>query len=389
MANIRRSSVIMTGLLVIQLAVAGCILFHVAFGSCRKSPSAQRYNLDSDLFFSWETPKFAYMSNQILLHVMAPLYSPFPSRKLISPGIIFPKISGANTSLLLRLEDVYQVTEGLGHLFIIPTPKRDNVSFVECTDLKQATEFDDKREKAIKVMSSKEDFWMFEFSRYTILGAIAMLKEITSSRRVFEYREPIPSIVWNATQAQDHRLTRSIAVHLRTWERSVSLNISDVCSTIPWYHPLKYWYACYTEFDLIVNCIENAQTSPTQPIYIATDNRQHKVVGQLEDKYKDRVFFLQDLVDFGAVDYAQTSIPRTAFPGLVENELLSEAAVLVGNFWSTYTTIAGVKKGSRVDYFFDPWARFGCVVLLSLLLSAIVSLFYCFIYAIMTRVSKK
>jgi hypothetical protein len=332
----------------VALASFVCLAVYLAFARESLAPSGASDS--TDLLFSWEIPGFAYMSNQVLMHVTAPLYHPFPNRKIVSPGIWFPKIQGVDVSqLVLPLEDVYELTPELADVFVLPTPL--NQTYAQVDNLRLVNQEPYKNKLAVKVLSQREDYWTYLFTRYVVLGTIFQPEHFVEKKRILQFREPIKSILRNATRAQDGRIKNAIAVHVRTFEKSVTFNIPDVCAKIPVYHPLKHWYECHNNFDIMTSNIDSIQTSPTQPIYIATDDKHHEVVVQLQERYGERVFFMDDLIDWSAVDFGDTKIPHKAIPAFVENELLAEGQLLIGNFWSTFTTVAGIKKGEGVYYF--------------------------------------
>jgi hypothetical protein len=339
-----------TAFVVLGILLSTYLIMYAFFAHESLAPNAQDKAISK--YFTWEIPDFAYMSNQVLLYATTPLYAPFPDRKLVPPGIYFPKIQGVNRAFILPVEQVYEMTDEMKQRYVLPTPT--DLDFVDVNSMDEARSDRCKDAKAIRVRSHLEDFWAFEFYRYTVLGTLFHHPELVRTKRMLQFKEPIASIVRNATAAQNGRLKRAITVHLRTWEKSVTLNIKDVCARIPWFHPLKYWYACYTRFDYVSSLIDSVQTSSDQPIYIATDNKHHHVIKELQLKYRERIFFMDDVVDFSKVDYGDTQIPHHAIPAFVENELLAAGEVLLGNFWSTFTSVAGMKKGDRVYYFKDP-----------------------------------
>ncbi|KAL1916805.1 uncharacterized protein VTP21DRAFT_5509 [Calcarisporiella thermophila] len=304
---------------------------------------------------TWEIPAFAYINNQLVLHVGAAMFNPLPHRQLISPGIVFPPIFGQQPNHQ-RLSQLFEPMD----FMLDGTPN----ATIDVSTLAEAYATNRNNEAStIRILNTPhEAFWQYTFPRLVVFVFIIggrfqqYAHDILSS---FVYKEPISACVEHARKTWP--IDESIGIHLRTWNRDVSLVESKECETIHGHSPLKALWRCDMTYDLVVEHIQRVTAGKHPPILIATDNRDHETVLNLKKRYPTQIYTIdaEELLRSDAclnnpslfANASRESWMRAHGLSLIENELLAHVDTFIGNGFSTFSYIVAIKRNMHRSHF--------------------------------------
>ncbi|KAJ3068486.1 hypothetical protein HK102_007161 [Quaeritorhiza haematococci] len=341
------------------LTLTSLTLYYILFASASTSALT---NLPPNTILTWRIPSFAYMNNQLVLTATCPIYNP-TGLKLKHPGFWFPRIQGLSDELYIGFEDLveageeYYVNEGLRREGrrerVVEVDRMGDIAKLDLeVELGEAGGEEDEKEKeyiVIRINDVGDAWWTHMFTRYNILGLILHDPRPPLVLASLRYKDPVGSLLRTVLAATNKngqpRVASSIGLHVRTFDRSVSLQGGKECLNIKWFNPLKYFFKCAITAEDMISIIESVQTSPDQEIFLATDNVNHTSILAIKQHFKDRVFMSSDIIEYPTVSTG--AVPAEAIPAILDSLVLAETDYFAGNFWSTFSGIVALRRGWR------------------------------------------
>lgn len=192
-----------------------------------------------------------------------------------------------------------------------------------------------------------EDFWAYMYWKFIVYGVLLRNDKFSDVFDHLVYKDSIRSLMVSVLANQNYRITSSIGVHIRTFNQSptgggATESGAKVCHVTPWYHPMAWLYKCEPEVDDYRTLIDRYPTH--MPIFIAADDLNATLVRSLQAVYGSRVYFRSQLLSDSFYSNMTMPIPWQAIPAIIDSELLSKSNVMIGNFWSSFSTVAAVRR---------------------------------------------
>lgn len=192
------------------------------------------------------------------------------------------------------------------------------------------------------------------------LGLQSFLQTIIFCHR---YKDPLRKCIDYAMETNN--ISQMIGLHIRTWMTSVSL-VSNACSKINGYNPLRWIFACDLTDKLVIGNIDRVlqNVSPGQRVFIATDDVENRVVKAVRNHFPERIFQYQisDLKEcLRKQNLAQDDLEfwlAVGYP-IIQNEMLVGTQYFIGSFFSTFSQVVALKRNlERTEFFQSAIQRF-------------------------------
>jgi hypothetical protein len=313
-------------------------------------------NDDSNKYLTWEIPSFAYINNQIVLHISIEMFNP-TGRKLISPGLWFPPIHGA-TSLIVPLSDIF--SSKIKNLNITGDTPNDQISNIGIYNEKNNHLIDQNihivdnirdidSSNIIAVSNKYESMWSYMYVRFVILTFIvggyyrSLAHNVISQYKI---NDPISSCT--EMIVEKYPIEKSIGIHLRTWGGGVSLVNAKECETIHKNNPLKLLWLCRMDYHNLKNAIE-----PFEKVIIATDDSKAQIIKDLNETGKIYMLNYTQIIDECRQFNKNSNYDewmKAHGVALLDSEILSRTHTFIGNIFSTFSNVVAIKRKER-SYF--------------------------------------
>ncbi|PGH19185.1 hypothetical protein AJ80_04156 [Polytolypa hystricis UAMH7299] len=342
----------------VRVLLLGGILFFATFAYLHSQRWRQPHPVQPvTKYFTWDNPDFAYFNNQFILHLASSVKNPLPNRKLISPGIVCPAVRGVESAHVIPVTDVFAKSslEALGYETdpaIVDTARNGSTHVVD-----YFSQISEQPEELIRITAPSESYWQhsaFAFVRDSFILPMRAgpWRKTAPQFAVSEHletcvRDMLPDVVPNA-----------IGLHIRTWPSDLSFGQKDPCHTneIP---VLKHvWGKCEWTGSYLYGNVVRAQKHPEQPVVIATDDREAKIIKDLIGHLGDRAHFMD------MTNKCKTTITSlypedehewrlaTYWP-IIEATALTRTEAFVGSFWSTLSQLVAVRRSPGRSFFFQ------------------------------------
>ena len=319
-----------------------------------QSNSRARSSMNRNAFMSWQPPGFAGINNQMLLLATSPIFNPLPERAVVPPDVWFLSRRYPQQFVERHRRLIGEIFEEgpLSKFYSLETDVVTAQPVVVGTmaEAKQlsAKHLAAKHHFIIYGSEQTEEYWSFMFWRYVIFGVLLRQSQFADVLEAFVFKDPVKSLTELALKNRKYHVMQSIGMHIRTFSKSDVVNGANVCHVTAWYHPLAWYYNCKPEASDYQRYIDLYPRDKL--IFIAADDQSSSIVRSLIETYQSRVFFLRDIVDVQMNNYTTSRIPLQAIEALIEGELLYHCDVMIGNFWSSFSTIAAVRRRFRKTY---------------------------------------
>ncbi|KNG91733.1 hypothetical protein ANOM_000211 [Aspergillus nomiae NRRL 13137] len=301
-------------------------------------------------YFTWETPDFAYFNNQFILHLASAVHNPLPSRKLLSPGITCPAIRGVQEAKVIPVTDVFD-EHGLQSLGYETDLQRWSDPAAKAASTERVDYYTDIVEGPSQIIEARaptESYWQWSAIRFVLEGFVLPWtpNQWRSTARRFQLTRPLQQCV---DSVLPDLVPHAIAMHLRMWPSDLSFGQNDAC-----YHGqvpvLKHIFSkCDWTGSYLYNNVLRVQKSETQPVIIATDNRDHPAIVDLVRRLGPRAHFME------MTETCTTAI-RDAHPSnetqwriatywpIVEAAVMVRTESFIGSFWSTFSQLIAIRR---------------------------------------------
>ncbi|KXN68674.1 hypothetical protein CONCODRAFT_8998 [Conidiobolus coronatus NRRL 28638] len=287
-------------------------------------------------YLTWEIPGFAYINNQIVLHVATEMFNP-TNRKLYSPGLWFPPIHGSpssNTKLSKIFEVMPDMRDTPNIHYVSNTDDNNNFANGKVDDLKDikpATSDED----VVLITNNHESLWGYVYIRFIIYTFIiggyyrALAHNIVDK---YKFRDGPIKKCTNMIMGR-YPIKDSLGIHLRTWGGGVSLVHARECETIHKHNPLKLLWACRMNYDLLQPIVNKFQN-----VIITTDDPKADIIKQLKNSAINTNIYM--------LNY--TEIINECLDDKSKDSMLWMNAH--GNIFSTFSNIVAIKRKNN-SYF--------------------------------------
>ncbi|PKY04907.1 hypothetical protein P168DRAFT_234528 [Aspergillus campestris IBT 28561] len=299
----------------------------------------------------WENPSFAYFNNQFILHLASAVNNPLPTRKLLSPGITIPAVRGVQSEKHVPVTDIFDGAS-LNKLGYETSPAAQALVGDDTTPTLQVDHYteitDSPSHPIVQATAATESYWQWSAIRFT---AEAFLLPFTGHRwrsaaQHFQLAEPLQRCV---DSLLPEIMPHAIAMHLRMWPSDLSFGQKDPCHTneVP---VLKHVFSkCDWSANYLYQNVQRVQTSASQPVVIATDDRKHPAVVDLIARLGDRAHFMEPTGSCAAA--LNATVPENerkwraaAYWPILEAATMVQAEAFVGSFWSTFSQLIAVRR---------------------------------------------
>ncbi|KAE8137318.1 hypothetical protein BDV38DRAFT_283156 [Aspergillus pseudotamarii] len=301
-------------------------------------------------YFTWETPDFAYFNNQFILHLTSAVHNPLPSRKLLSPGITCPAIRGVQEATVIPVTDVFD-EHGLQSLGYETDLQRWSDPAAKAASTKRVDYYTDIVEGPSQIIEAKartESYWQWSAIRFVLESFVLPWtpNRWRSAARRFQLTRPLQQCV---DSVLPDLVPHALAMHLRMWPSDLSFGQDDACyrGQVP---VLKHIFSkCDWTGSYLYNNVRRVQKSDTQPVIIATDNREHPAIVDLVRRLGPRAHFMEmtatcttAIQDAHPSNETQWRI-ATYWP-IIEAAVMVQTESFIGSFWSTFSQLVAIRR---------------------------------------------
>lgn len=328
----------------IYIKIIALILVILSLGNFLLIPSSN----ESKKYLTWEVPEYAFVNNQMVLHVSAHMFNP-TNRIIVGPDIRFPPIYGTKVQYI-PLSKVFNIEK-----------TKYNGSAVEVDTVNEAVS---SESEFVKITNNKDSFWDYMFIRFIIYVFVIGGKWRQQAHQIINQYKPLKGgLIENCVNIamNQYPISNSVGIHLRTWSVDTSLakEPSHECETIHRINPLKLLWLCRTETDELHNAIANIPINA--PIFIATDNTNSVIIHNFKNKNKERNIYLIDyeklLNDCYTNGTFSKEFMRVHSLALIDSQLLAKSHIFIGNMFSTFSNIVAIKRSNNT-YFMQTTSQY-------------------------------
>eukprot|EP00698_Gefionella_okellyi_P007318 TRINITY_DN1783_c0_g1_i1.p2 TRINITY_DN1783_c0_g1~~TRINITY_DN1783_c0_g1_i1.p2 ORF type:complete len:356 (-),score=71.71 TRINITY_DN1783_c0_g1_i1:2480-3547(-) len=327
-----------------------------------------------ELAMTWDVPGFAAFNNQLVIHVQAiQLRSAMHNRLLVSPGFYF-----LTDDKIVRFDELFNQTLASQHFWTGAT----ELDKADAQRVGSVEELFSSVEPYVLVADQPDPpslilFWEYVYVRW-VLSLHYQPQVLWTALDSLQLRDDI--FVTQEAQhiiSQYHFPRSVIGVHLRgdEWE-------SNCVNKFSFWDPRVRVYECYqyTAEGVAAN-IDRLKTDQTTHVFVATNHpHTHEVIVGLRGIYGAKLLLWTDLQSDAAV-WEQ---------GLIEAQLLANCQVLIGNYFSTYTQVAALRRHLHDSHFFkNRIAGVEVSLVLAVLLAVIVFGAFYFAYRMCLRLRRR
>ncbi|KAE8331047.1 hypothetical protein BDV39DRAFT_190271 [Aspergillus sergii] len=318
-------------------------------------PASKVHNLK---YFTWETPDFAYFNNQFILHLASAVHNPLPSRKLLSPGITCPAIRGVQEATVIPVTDVFD-EHGLQSLGYETDLQRWSDPAAKAAATKRVDYYTNIVEGPSQIIEAKartESYWQWSAVRFVLEGFVLPWtpNRWRSAARRFQLTRPLQQCV---DSVLPDLVPYAIAMHLRMWPSDLSFGQNDACyrGQVP---VLKHIFSkCDWTGSYLYKNVLRVQRSDTQPVVIATDDKEHPAIVDLVRRLGPRAHFMEmTAACTAAIQDAhpsnETQWRSATYWPIVEAAVMVRTESFIGSFWSTFSQLIAIRRHRIFRTFF-------------------------------------
>ncbi|KAI9298299.1 hypothetical protein K502DRAFT_354300 [Neoconidiobolus thromboides FSU 785] len=302
---------------------------------------AQKKEGDDTKYLTWEVPGFAYINNQMILHVASELYNP-TNRKVVHPKLWFPSIYNTQNKYV-----------GINELY---EEKFENLTDETYKDVDTVSEAQSSDDNYIRINNSRESYWSYMYPRFIIYTFVIggnWRKQAHSIMNRYQYKKG--GIINKCIEMakEQYPIKESIGIHLRTWNKDVSLVNSHECDKIYHNNPLKLLWSCKLDENNVSNMIDWLSNDKDTPILVATDDSHSSLISNLKSKYSKLYLINYDKLlnqCFNETKEFDQKWMKVHGLAIIDNELLANTGQFIGNLFSTFSDIVAIKRENN-SYF--------------------------------------
>ncbi|PGH14232.1 hypothetical protein AJ79_03207 [Helicocarpus griseus UAMH5409] len=308
-------------------------------------------------YFTWDNPDFAYFNNQFILHLSSAVKNPLPNRKLLSPGITCPAVRGVDKSHVVPVTDVFDSAglEQLGYDTSPQTASRLETASVRVVDY--TSQITEVPEQVVRITAPSESYWQHSAFGFVRDSFILPLRAgpWRKAAHLFTLSKPLDACV---NEMLPDILPHALALHIRTWPSDLSFGQKDPCHQNEVPVLSSVFGKCDWTGSYLYDNVKRTETDSKQPVVIATDDRQGKVIRELVELLGDRAHFMEmtdkckEVIKAAHPEEEYEWRLATYWP-IIEATAVTRAESFIGSFWSTLSQLVAIRRDTNRTFFFQ------------------------------------